>query len=133
MDHAKSVDIGLEELRQLRLLSRAVDDLLEESLKSRENLSQTFKRIFPELLRLTGASAIAVTTTNEELAQQTWSEGDFGGVYAGTVLAENKWGVHLLSGSTLISQQLDVVGMSVGTLGMLFKGDHTAPAEAAKL
>jgi class 3 adenylate cyclase len=26
-----------------------------------------------------------------------------------------------------------VVGLSVGTLGMVFKGDHTAPAEAAKL
>lgn len=133
MDEAKAVDIGLEELRQLRLLSRAVDDLLEESLKARENLQQTFRRIFPELLRLTGAKAIAVHTQAEDLTQQTYSEGEFGGVYPGTVLAENKWGVRRLAGSTLITQVLDVVGISVGTIGMLFDGDHTETHSAAKL
>src|SRR5687768_4320500 len=109
MSDAKSVDIGLEELRSLRALSRAVDDLLEEGLKNRDNLTQTFKRVFPRLMKLTGATAIAVSTQNEDLANQTWSEGDFGGVFAGNVLAEHKWGIHKFGASTLICQQLDVL------------------------
>ena len=48
-------DLTLDELKQLRRLSRSVDDLLEEALKHRENLEQTFRRIFPPLLHETGA------------------------------------------------------------------------------
>lgn len=133
MEEAKSVDISLEELRALRSLTHAVDDLLEESLKARESLTQTFKRIFPPILKLTGGKAIAIHTQAEDLTQQTFVEGDFGGIYAGTVLAENKWGVRRLGASTLVSQVLDVVGIPVGTLGILFDGDHTDRAEASRL
>jgi class 3 adenylate cyclase len=122
----------LEELKALRHLHRAVDDLLEESLKERENLAQTFRRCFPTLLKLTGASALALTTRNEELAEQTWSEGDWGERFPGVLLREPV-GVRRLGEGTLVTQHLDVVGTRVGVLGMLFPGDATGAVESARL
>ncbi|XXF79322.1 adenylate/guanylate cyclase domain-containing protein [Myxococcaceae bacterium GXIMD 01537] len=123
---------SLEELRALRQLFRAVDDLLEESLKERENLTQTFRRCFPPILRLTGARAIALTTRNEELAEQTWSEGDWGGRFPGPLLRE-PFGVRRVEEGTLVTQALDVVGTRVGAVGLLFPGDGTRAAESARL
>lgn len=125
-------DLTLEELKALREVSRTLDDLLEEALKARENLAQTFRRVLPPLCRLTGARACALTTFDEELQSTTFHHGDFGGVFPGTLLAQARWGVRLLDdGSTLVSQQLDVVGMAVGSIALRFEGDRTA--EAAKL
>jgi class 3 adenylate cyclase len=123
---------SLEELKALRHLHRAVDDLLEESLKERENLAQTFRRAFPVLLRLTGASAVALTTRNEELAEQTWTEGDWGERFPGVLLREPV-GVRRLGEGTLVTQPLDVVGMRVGVFGMLFPGDATGAVASARL
>ncbi len=124
-------DLTLEELKLLRRVSRGVDDLLEEALKARENLEQTFKRVFPPLAQLIGASAIAVTTLDEELNTSTFHHGDFGGVFPGTLLAGTGWGVRLIeTGDTLVSQELDLVGTPVGALGVVFKGDRTKEAAA---
>ncbi len=127
-----SDDLTLDELQQLRHLSRTVDDLLEESLKHRENLARSFQRLLPPVASLLGARALAVTTLDEELASTTFSHGDFDGVFPGTLLAESRWGVRRLgSGHTFVSQQLDVVGVPVGSIGALFPGDRLA--DAAKL
>ena len=126
----EAVELQVEELRLLRRVSRAVDDLLEESLKARENLSQTFERLFPALLELTGAKAVAITTLDEELTQQTWSKGSFGKTFPGTLLNETGWGVGKVEGDTLVAQALDVVGSRVGAMGLLFGGDRTADAAA---
>ncbi len=125
-------ELSLEELRQLRDLNAAVDDLLEESLKARESLEQTFRRIFPELLKLTGAKAVVVTTLNEELVEETWHLGEFG-ASPGRVLASHPWGVRRAGADTLVSQALDVVGLKVGAMGLLFPGDQTATPEAGRL
>ena len=127
------MELSLEELRALRELSRAVDDLLEESLKARENLEQTFRRLFPAVLKLTGAKAIAVTTLDEELTVQTFHHGDFGKVFPGTLLAESRWGARLVEGGTLVAQELDVVGTRVGALGLLYPGDLTHSPAAQQL
>ncbi len=127
-----STELTLEELKALRHLQREVDELLEQSLKERENLTQTFRRCFPTLLRLTGARAIALTTRNEELVEQTWSEGDWAGRFPGAVLREPA-GVKRLGEDTLVTQPLDVVGARVGAFGLLFPGDGTAAHEAARL
>lgn len=82
----ESGDLTYEELKHLRNVSRTVDDILEQSLKNRENLEQTFKRLFPELIRLTGATGVAITSLDEELSVQTWHHGDFGGTFPGTLL-----------------------------------------------
>jgi class 3 adenylate cyclase len=129
---AGDADLSIEELRFLRNLNAATDDMLEESLKARENLAQTFKRIFPELLELTGAKAIVVTTLNEDMAEETWHQGEFG-QYPGRVLTVHPWGVRRVEGDTLVSQALDVVGVKVGAMGLLFAGDHTALGESARL
>ncbi len=126
-------ELSREELKSLRALNRAVDDCLEESLKARENLEQTFKRLFPVLLKLTGATGAAITTIDEELTEQTWSTGDFGDVFPGTVLKENHWGARRFKGDTFVTQALDVVGHRVGAIGLLFPGDQTAPETAARL
>ncbi|MHB8874049.1 MAG: adenylate/guanylate cyclase domain-containing protein [Myxococcaceae bacterium] len=133
MEHSPSeTDLSIEELRQLRGVSAAVDELLEESLKARENLEQTFRRAFPELLKLSGAKAAVVTTLNEDLAEETWHTGEFGS-YPGSVLTAHPWGVRRVEGDTLVSQALDVVGLKVGAMGLLFEGDHTARPAAARL
>lgn len=122
-------ELTIEELKLLRSLGRAVDDLLEESLKARENLEQTFKRLFPPVLKLIGAKGAVVSTLDEELAQATYYEGDFGGVFPGTYLEASRWGARkLATGDTLVSQVLDLVGSPVGSMGLLFPGDRTADA-----
>jgi len=122
-----------EELAQLHRLSRALDDLMEESLKTRESLAQSLRRIFPPLLTLTGAKGIVLTTRDEELIERTFSEGDFGGTYPGHLLAEGNFGVRAVGGDTLVSQALDVVGVEVGSIGMLFAGDQTGHPQGARL
>ena len=125
-------DLTLEELKYLRELTRTVDDLLEESLKHRESLEKAFARLFPPVMHLTGARGMAVTTLDEELVSTTFSHGEFDGVFPGTMLTGSRWGVRKLeSGHTFVSQQLDVVGMVVGSIGMLYEGDRTG--DAAKL
>lgn len=122
-------ELTFEELKLLRQVSRAVDDLLEESLKARESLQQTFKRLFPRLLEVLGAKGAVVSTLDEELAQATFHHGDFGGVFPGTYLEAARWGVRKLeSGDTLCSQALDLVGLQVGSMGVLFEGDRTGDA-----
>lgn len=121
-------ELSLEELKQLRTLSRTVDDVLEESLKARENLEQTFVRLFPTLLSLTQAKGVAVTSLDEELTEQTWHAGDFGGTFPGTLLAGNRWGVRRVGPGTLASQALDVVGTKIGAIGLYFEGDQTERA-----
>lgn len=122
----------VEELELLHHLNRAVDDCLEESLKARENLNQTFRRLFPRVLELTGGRAIAVTSRSEELVEHTWVEGTFGDQYAGNVLREYPGGLARLPEGTLVTQALDVVGVRVGTIGILFEGDLTGPGAAAR-
>lgn len=125
-------DLTLEELKFLRELTRSVDDLLEESLKHRENLEKTFERVFPPLMHFLGARGVCVTTLDEELVSTTFSHGEFDGVFPGTLLTGNRWGVRRLeSGHTFVSQQLDVVGVPVGSIGVLYEGDRVA--DAAKL
>ena len=125
-------ELTFEELKLLRQVGRTVDDLLEESLKARESLQQTFKRLFPPMIEVMGAKGAVVATLDEELAQATFEHGDFGGVFAGSYLEASRWGVRkLASGDTLVSQALDLVGHEVGSMGVLFAGDRTA--DAAKL
>ena len=122
-------ELTFEELKLLRRVSRAVDDVLEESLKARESLQQTFKRLFPPMLAEMGGKGAVVSTLDEELAQATFEHGDFGGVFAGSFLEEARWGVRKLeSGDTLVSQALDLVGHQVGSMGVLFAGDRTGDA-----
>ncbi len=130
MEHG---ELSYEELKQLRDLNRMVDDLLEESLKARENLEQTFKRVFPALLKVTGAKGAAVSALDEELQVQTWHHGDFGGTFPGTLLQENRWGVRRIGNGTLVAQALDVVGTKIGSMGLWFDGDHTQVETAARL
>ncbi|WP_224242117.1 adenylate/guanylate cyclase domain-containing protein [Hyalangium gracile] len=130
--YALPADPSLEELRSLRHLHRALDELVEESLKERESLEQTFDRCFPRILEMTGARAIALTTRNEELADQTWTEGSWGERHPGMLL-EEAIGVRRLEGDTLVTQPLDVVGTRVGSIGMLFPGDHTGVVESARI
>ncbi|HEY1087673.1 MAG TPA: adenylate/guanylate cyclase domain-containing protein, partial [Archangium sp.] len=61
-------ELTFEELKLLRQVSRAVDDVLEESLKARESLQQTFNRLFPVLTQIVGAKGAVVSTLDEELA-----------------------------------------------------------------
>ena len=117
-----------EELKQLRSLGQAIDDILEESLQVRENLGQTLRRAFPQILQLTGARGVVVTTMNEELAEETFFHGEFGSVFPGTLLASQPWGVRRVEQDTLVSQTLNVVGQKVGSMGLLFAGDVTAQA-----
>ena len=102
--NADTPELSLEELKALRVLNRAVDDVLEESLKARENLEQTFRRLFPVVLKLTGAVGAAITTQDEELTEQTWHVGDFGGIFPGTVLTESHWGARRFGAGTFVSQ-----------------------------
>ena len=119
-------ELTLEELKLLRRVARRADDLLEEALKHRENLEQTFTRVFPAMIRELGAIAMAVTTLDEELTTSTFAHGDFG---ATPLSAEKGWGVRLLAnGNTLVSQELDLVGTPVGALGVIFKGDRLKDA-----
>lgn len=78
------------ELRFLRALNQRVDDLLEQCLRGRENLAQCFRRLLPELIRLTGASAVAITTRNEDLEEETWAHGSFGAIAPSKALADHR-------------------------------------------
>jgi adenylate cyclase len=124
-------ELSLEEYRALRELGRVVDDLLEVSLRERETLAQCCQRCFPEFLKHTGARGIALTTRDEELVEQTWCEGDWGGVFPGGLLA-GPVGVSALDTGTLVTQTLDVAGSPVGTLGLLFAGPAGDAESTAK-
>ena len=131
-DPVLSLSLSHAELVTLRDLSLEVDALLEESLRSRESLQQTFTRCFPDFLRLTGAKAIALTTQNEELLEQTWTLGTFAPADPATLLRDLPFGHLRLGVDSLVTQPLDVAGTPVGTLGLLFDGDVTeAPALVA--
>ncbi|WP_224370165.1 adenylate/guanylate cyclase domain-containing protein [Hyalangium versicolor] len=130
--YALPAEPSLEELRSLRHLHRTLDELLEESLKERESLHQTFDRCLPRILELTGARAIAVTTRNEELAEQTWTEGPWGERHS-SILLEEANGVRPLEDGTVVTQPLDVVGTQVGSIGLFFAGDHTGVKESARI
>lgn len=130
---ATTFEPSLEELRFLRRLSHAVDDMMEEALKRRENLDQTFRRVLPELMSLTGCAGIAVLTRNELLVDTTWSEGSFAGHYPGRLLMDHPWGVHRVNEGTFISQALDLAGVEVGAIGLFFAQDLSHPEEAARL
>lgn len=123
----------LEELQHLFQLNRLVDDALEESLKARENLAQTFRRLFPRLLERTGARAAAVTTRSEDLTEETYVDGTWGDRFPGDLLREHPAGLALLPEGTLVTQALDVAGVKVGTIGLLFQGDRTPRREASRL
>ncbi|HEY8211661.1 MAG TPA: adenylate/guanylate cyclase domain-containing protein [Myxococcaceae bacterium] len=123
----------LEELQHLFRLNRLVDDALEESLKARENLAQTFRRLFPPLLEHTGARAVAVTTRNEDLLEETYVGGTWGERFPGDVLRDHSSGVTFVPEGTLVAQALDVAGVTVGTIGLLFEGDRTPRREAGRL
>ena len=122
-----------DELLQLFQLNRMVDDALEESLKARENLAQTFRRLFPRLLKRAGEQAVAVTTLSEELREETYVGGTWGARFPGDVLRDQPSGVTLVPEGTLVSQPLDVAGVKVGTIGLLFDGDRTLRREATRL
>jgi adenylate cyclase len=130
--YALPAEPSLEELRSLRHLHRSLDELLEESLKQRESLHQTFERCLPRIVELTGALAIALTTRNEELAEQTWTEGPWGERHP-SVLLEEATGVRRLEEGTVVTQHLDVVGTRVGSIGLLFSGDLTGVLESARI
>ncbi|WP_408887957.1 adenylate/guanylate cyclase domain-containing protein [Myxococcus faecalis] len=131
MTHPLATDLSLEEYKTLRALHRAVDDLLEESLRARENLTQTFRRCFPPILALTGARAVALTTRDEDLRTRTWQEGDWGGDFPGPLL-DGAPGPQRIGDATLVTQPLDVAGDPVGSFGLLFSGDHTSPEASAR-
>ena len=122
----------LEELRMLHALNREVDSLLEGCVRDRASLAQTFQRLLPLVLRETGAQGVAVTTRNEELVQETFHAGDFGGTYPGTLLA-SALGTRRAGEGTVVSQELDVVGQPVGRIGLYLVGDHTGPEQAGHL
>lgn len=131
MRHPKVDELDVSELRLLRHVSKLTDDTLEESLRLRESLGQTFHRLLPPLREAIGAKGLAVTTRNEELIEQTWIDGAFPeDRHAGTLLAAHKWGAHRVGADTLITQELDVSGSKVGVIGLLMAGDHAA-ADAA--
>ena len=127
------VESELEELRMLHTLIREVDDLLEESFRERASLARTFQRLLPAVLRLTGAQGAAVTTRNEELVEQTFHAGDFGGTFPGTLLASAPRGVRREGEGTLVSQELDVMGQKVGHMGLYLEGDHAGQEQGARL
>jgi adenylate cyclase len=129
---AVAAESELEELRMLHALNRDVDSLLEECLRDHCSLAQTFHRVLPAVLRQTGAQGLAVTTRNEELAEQTLHVGDFGGVFPGTLLTGPQ-GTRREGDGTLVSQELDVMGQTVGRIGLYLSGDHTRPEQAQRL
>jgi adenylate cyclase len=121
-----SADLSQAELARLRDVARVVDDLLEASLRERENLEQTFKRLFHPLMTAAGARGVAVTAVDEHLGQKTWHLGDFGGVFPGSLIGSARFATRKLTdGNTLVSQALDVAGTQVGFLGLVFDGDRT--------
>src|SRR5690348_12811407 len=79
---------SLEELRALRQRRRALEDCLEGGLNERERRTQAVERCLPRLLARTGASAIALTTRNAELAEETCAEGAWGERHPGPLLDE---------------------------------------------
>jgi adenylate cyclase len=115
-------ELTREELVHLREVSMLVDELLEDSLKRRENLSQTFGRVFPEVLKLSGAIGVVLITHDEELAFSTFSHGDFGGHAVGDLLKHHAAGVQSIGPHTFVSQKLDLSGNPVGHFGLLFAG-----------
>ncbi len=122
----------LEELRLLHALNRQVDDLLEECLRERCSLAQTFQRVLPAVMRETGAQGLAVLTRNEELTEQLYQEGDFGGA-APEALLGGSTGTRREGDGTWVGQTLDVTGHEVGRIGMYLVGDHTPPERAGLL
>ena len=117
------------ELAQLWKLTQEVDALLEESLRDRDSLEQTFRRSMPRWLELVGARAVVVATLNEQLEPSTYFEGDFGRYDPKTLLGAMPEGAHPVDGGLFVSQGLDVAGTKVGAIGILFPSPH--PEEAA--
>lgn len=124
----EDLDPSADELNHLLGLGRLADDLLEESLRERENLALTLARSFPEWLRATGARAVVVATQDEALEPQTFTHGDFGQGHAGQLLERFPDGVHPLASGIFVSQPLDVAGVRVGSMGLLHPDTGRAPA-----
>lgn len=121
----------LDELRHLRRLAREVDAQLEESLRARHSLRQTFASAMPRWLEATGAKAAVVRTLDEELRQQTFSSGDFGDEGGPGLLERFPEGAHAVVGGVFVSQPLDVAGARVGAIGLLHP-PSSRPAEAVR-
>jgi adenylate cyclase len=119
--------LSVEELLHLREVSRAVDESLERSLLAREGMDQTFARLLPEVLRLTGARAVVVKTRDEHLEPRIWSAGDLGDRTAEQWLSPRE--APAPQGEPFVAQPLDVVGTSVGMIGLRLPREWGAPAE----
>jgi adenylate cyclase len=128
LQYMNSPALSREELAHLREVSQLVDDLLEQSLKSRENLSQTFARAFPQIIQAAGAIGIVLSTHDEELEFTTFHHGEFFGKFPGHLFENQNWGVHQIAGNTFVSQKLDLSGHPVGSIGFLFAGDRSKEA-----
>lgn len=127
------LEVPPDELRHLLSLGRKVDALLEESLRERDNLAQTFARAFPHWLSATGALAVAVRTPDEALEPQLFAEGDFGQEDPAALLERHPEGVHEVSGGRVFaSQALDVAGRRVGTLALLHRASGRTPQALAR-
>ncbi|HEX4620464.1 MAG TPA: adenylate/guanylate cyclase domain-containing protein, partial [Myxococcaceae bacterium] len=122
----------LEELLKLRELAFAVDDTLEESLVKREGPDETFHRLLPRVVKWTGARAAVVKTLDERLRERTWHAGELGGRTPEAYLAPGVGGVRAEGEHSFVSQVLDVVGRSVGSMGLLLEGDWSSPERAAQ-
>ena len=85
-------------------------------------------RLYNFLARLSNRRDVA-----EDLLEETYVGGTWGAQFPGDVLRENPAGLTLLSGCTLLTQALDVAGVKVGTIGLLFEGDRTPRREASRL
>ncbi|HYO58190.1 hypothetical protein [Archangium sp.] len=116
----------------LHALNAQVDSLLEECIREHLSLSRTFHRVLPAVLKETGAQGLAVTTRNEELAEQTFHVGDFGGVFPGALLTGPR-GTRREGDGTLVAQELNVMCQTVGRIGLYLAGDHTRPEQAERL
>ena len=128
-----STDAKLEELRDLHVLTRQVDELVEQSLREREPLARTFQRVLPFVLRELGAQGLSVQTRDEELRERTFHAGSFGGVAPEAWWRDVTPGIRQHGEGTTVSQTLDVAGRSVGRIGLYLAGDHTAPVRARRL
>lgn len=118
------------ELAERESLNEYADDLLEECLRDRLSLKQTFDHFLPKIATRLGASAIVVVTRNEELREEPFHFGDVDVDALYEILHRSSEGTSLGGdGRTLIVSDLDVAGTVVGRICFAFEGDRTPDAD----
>lgn len=117
--------LTLEQLRTLRRLGRAADDVVEGAVRDRLSLRALMARFLPKLEGWLGARGAVVTTRNEHLVEDSYTWGAWE-MLGGADLHDREGRARRVGSGTTLWTSLRIGGeLEVGRVAVLLDGDRT--------